>query len=56
MSTRNPSDAGFYGSLIVILCVALISISTLLYGRIQLGEPVEIGSAIAFERPTCEEA
>jgi hypothetical protein len=56
MSVRNPSDAAFYGFLIVILCVALIAISTLLYVHIQLGEPVEIGSAIAFERPTCEEA
>jgi Flp pilus assembly pilin Flp len=56
MSTRNQSDAAFYGFLIVILCVALVAVSTLLLGHVKNGEPVEIGTAIAFERPTCEEA
>jgi hypothetical protein len=56
MSTRNPSDAAFYGPLIVILCVALVAVSTLLYVHIQLGDPVEIGTAVSIERPVCSEA
>jgi hypothetical protein len=56
MSTRTPSDAEFYGYLIVILCVAFVAVSTLLLAHVENGEPVEIGTAIAFERPTCEES
>jgi hypothetical protein len=56
MSTRNPSDAAFYGFLIVILCVALIAISTLLYVHIMAEEPVEIGTAVSIDLPVCSEA
>jgi hypothetical protein len=55
MSTRTPSDAVFYTALVVMLGAAFVVIPILLLGYITTGEPVEIGTAVSIERPTCEE-
>jgi hypothetical protein len=55
MSTRNPSDARPRRLMLIIIVqsAALIALPTI---RIMAEEPVEIGTAVSIERPTCEEA